>query len=115
VAETLPAGIPSGAAEAARDTLGGAVGAAEPLPDQLGAALIAGTSEAFTQGVHLAAATSAALMVATAILAAVLLRHARSHTLPEAVRARRHDADLMSKDEGLDAVAQTDCCRLADP
>jgi hypothetical protein len=77
-AETLPAGIPPGAAETARDTLGGAIGAAEQLPDPLAAALTAAATEAFTEAVHLAAAASAVLMVATAILASILLQRAES-------------------------------------
>ena len=37
MADAVPAGVPPEAAEAARDTLGGAVAVAEQLPDQLGA------------------------------------------------------------------------------
>jgi MFS transporter, DHA2 family, multidrug resistance protein len=104
VADTLPAGIPSEAADAARGTLGGAAGAAEQLPDQLGPALMAAASEAFTQGVHIAAAASATLMVITAILATVLLRHAGSYAESASLRERRDDAGLVSEGDGFDPV-----------
>jgi DHA2 family multidrug resistance protein-like MFS transporter len=48
--DAVPTGIPPHAAEAARDTLGGAVAVAGQLPDQLGAALLDTAREAFTQG-----------------------------------------------------------------
>jgi DHA2 family multidrug resistance protein-like MFS transporter len=78
VAGTLPAAAPLKATQAAHDTLGGAVAAAGELPDQFSQALLAATREAFTVGLHLTAAVSAAMMAATAILTAVLLRHARA-------------------------------------
>jgi DHA2 family multidrug resistance protein-like MFS transporter len=74
VADTLPAGVPSEAAAAAHDTLGGAVAAASQLPEQLGTKLLDVAHEAFTQGLQLTFAISAAVAVGTAILVAVLLR-----------------------------------------
>lgn len=52
MAGTIPAGIPSHAAAAARDTLGGAVAAAGRLPGQPGAALLDVAREAFTVGMQ---------------------------------------------------------------
>jgi len=78
VAGTLPAGIPSEVAEAARDTLGGAVAVAEGLPAQLGAELLGIARAAFAQSFELTAAISAVVTVATAILAVVLLRRVRA-------------------------------------
>jgi len=74
LASTLPAGVPSDAAAAARDTLGAAVGVAGHLPDDAGTALLNAAREAFTQGLQVTAAISAAIAVAIAILATVLLR-----------------------------------------
>ena len=77
VAGTVPADVPPAAAEAARDTLGGAVAAADELPVPLGAELLDSAREAFTQALQLTAITSAAVVLGMAILAAVLLRHVR--------------------------------------
>jgi len=74
LADTLPAGVPSEAAAAARDTLGGAVGVAAQLPDQTGAALLSAAREAFTLGMQLTVTLSAVVAVAIAMLATVLLR-----------------------------------------
>jgi DHA2 family multidrug resistance protein-like MFS transporter len=75
VDDTVPAGVPPEEAEAARDTLGGAVAAADGLPDGLAAELLDAVREAFTQGLQVAALSSAAVAAATAVLAVVLLRH----------------------------------------
>jgi DHA2 family multidrug resistance protein-like MFS transporter len=80
----LPAGIPSKTAEAARDTLGGAVAAAGQLPDQLGQALLRAAHEAFTQGLHVAFSISAAAVIGAATLTAILLRHLGPSSEPEA-------------------------------
>jgi DHA2 family multidrug resistance protein-like MFS transporter len=81
--DAIPVGTPPQAAEAARDTLGGAVAAAGELPGQLGAALLDAARHAFTQGLELAAAVSAALAVAVAVLTAVLLRGVRPSAQPQ--------------------------------
>jgi MFS transporter, DHA2 family, multidrug resistance protein len=73
VADAVPAGVPPDAAEAARDTLGGAVVAAEQLGGELGAALLDAARQAFAQGLRLTAVVSAVLTVAVAVLAATLL------------------------------------------
>jgi len=77
LATNLPAGIPSPAAAAARDTLGGAVGVAHQLPADAGAALLAAAREAFTMGLQVTAAISAAVAVGIAVLATVVLRGVR--------------------------------------
>jgi DHA2 family multidrug resistance protein-like MFS transporter len=74
VTEAIPAGLPPETAEAARDTLAGALTVAEQLPNQLGADLLSAAREAFTQSLELTAATSAAVAVGIAILATILLR-----------------------------------------
>ena len=78
MANAIPNDLPSGAAEAARDTLGGAVAAADELPDRVGAELLVAAREAFTHGMQLTAITSATLTLGMAILAVALLRHART-------------------------------------
>jgi MFS transporter, DHA2 family, multidrug resistance protein len=74
MADATPAGVPLAAAEAARGTLGGAVAAAARLPDRIGAELLEAAREAFTRSFELAATINTVLAVATAIVAAVLLR-----------------------------------------
>jgi DHA2 family multidrug resistance protein-like MFS transporter len=76
VAGAFPDGVPSGVAEAAMDTLGGAVAVADQLPGPLAAELLDAAREAFTQGLQQAAITSAAIVVGMAVLALLLLRHA---------------------------------------
>jgi DHA2 family multidrug resistance protein-like MFS transporter len=77
LAGTLPAEVPAAAAEAARDTLGGALDAAEALPAQLGAALQDAAREAFTSGLRLVFAVNVGLTLAIAVLVALLLRNAQ--------------------------------------
>jgi DHA2 family multidrug resistance protein-like MFS transporter len=74
IEDAIPAGVPGAESEAARDTLGGAVDAVETLPDALGATLFDAAQDAFTQGMQVAAVISAAVAIATAVLAATLLR-----------------------------------------
>jgi DHA2 family multidrug resistance protein-like MFS transporter len=58
------------AAEAARDTLGGAAGVAEQLPP----GLLVTAGNAFTDGLQLAAAVSAVALAGVAVVAAIVLR-----------------------------------------
>jgi DHA2 family multidrug resistance protein-like MFS transporter len=82
VDDAVPAGVPPEGAEAARDTLGGAVAAADELPDGLAAELLETVREAFTQGLQVVSLTSAAVAAATGVLAVVLLRHVGSEVAP---------------------------------
>ena len=72
--QTLPAGLPAGAAEVARDTLGGAVGVAAELSAGPGSELLEAARLAFTDGFRLTAALSALLSIAVAIITYALLR-----------------------------------------
>lgn len=83
VAASIPAGTPPAAAEAARDTLGGAVAVAGQLPNQLGAQLLDTARAAFTHGLQMTAAVSVVITIGAAILAAVLLRDVRPNSEPE--------------------------------
>jgi DHA2 family multidrug resistance protein-like MFS transporter len=70
---TLPAGLPTEAATAARDTLGGAVGAAGALPPEMADALIASARAACVDGMHVAAAIAAVVGFALAVFTLVAL------------------------------------------
>jgi DHA2 family multidrug resistance protein-like MFS transporter len=85
VAESLPADVPAAAADAARDTLGGAVAIAETLPDAVGVALAEVARVAFLDAIHFVAVVATISAVLTAVIAAVALRSvaARSEPGPE--------------------------------
>ncbi len=85
VADSLPAGIPAEAIDAARDTLGGALAVAQTLPEALGTALVAAAQTAFIDAIHVVAAIAAIGAIVTAIAAAFALRNvpARSQPAPE--------------------------------
>jgi MFS transporter, DHA2 family, multidrug resistance protein len=74
VADLLPSGIPAEVADAARDSLGGALAIAQTLPDALGAALVAAAQTAFVDALHLVAAVAVVGALLTAIAAAAALR-----------------------------------------
>ena len=84
VADRLPAGVPAGAADAARDTLGGAVAIAQTLPGELGAALVAVAQSAFVDALRFVAAVAVAGAVVTAIGAALALRSVAARSEPAA-------------------------------
>ena len=68
--DAVAAGVAPEAAEAARDTLGGATGVAERLPP----GLLDTAREAFTDGLQLAAVASAVVLAGIAVVAAIVLR-----------------------------------------
>ncbi|MEU7338887.1 MFS transporter [Streptomyces sp. NPDC007074] len=70
-------GIPSGAPDAARETLGGALAVAHRLPGDTGDALVRAAREAFTEGMHAAAIAGAVLLLGAAVLASATLRKVR--------------------------------------
>jgi DHA2 family multidrug resistance protein-like MFS transporter len=75
---SLPTGLPSDTAEAARDTLGAALGASDRLPDSVALDLVDAARGAFTEALQLAATISAAVAVGAGILAVALLRGVRT-------------------------------------
>ncbi|WP_052852690.1 MFS transporter [Streptomyces avicenniae] len=75
IADALPADVPAGAAEAARDTVGGASAAAQELPGETGERLLTVAQDAFTSGLHAAAWVSAGLALVTTVVVLALLRH----------------------------------------
>jgi DHA2 family multidrug resistance protein-like MFS transporter len=74
LADSLPAGIPQAVADAALDTLGGAIAIAETLTQELGAALVAAAQVALVDAIHVVALVSAVGAFATGIVAAWALR-----------------------------------------
>jgi DHA2 family multidrug resistance protein-like MFS transporter len=78
MANSIPSGVPAELAEAARDTLGGAVVAAGQLPEQLANSLLNASFTAFSQGLHLTATIATVLMIGTAILAVTVLRNVQT-------------------------------------
>jgi DHA2 family multidrug resistance protein-like MFS transporter len=83
LANSLPAGLPTEAAAAARDTLGGAVGVAAGLPAGMADALLVAARSAFVDGMHVAAAIAAMVGFGLAIFALIALR-GEGAQLPEA-------------------------------
>ncbi|MDN5934446.1 MAG: MFS transporter, partial [Pseudonocardia sp.] len=79
----LPAGVSPAAAEAARDTLGGAIGAAQTLPAGPAAELVTQAQEAFVAGLQLTSLVAAGIAAAIAVLAAVSLREPTPEPDPE--------------------------------
>jgi DHA2 family multidrug resistance protein-like MFS transporter len=90
----VPAGVPPGPAEAARDTLGAAVAAGDELPDPLALELVEVAREAYTQALQLAALLCAAVAIAAAVLAVALLRRVRMHS------------ELEEEERGLEAACR---------
>jgi MFS transporter, DHA2 family, multidrug resistance protein len=74
LADAVPSGVSQPAADAARDTLGAAVAAADRLP----ASVLDAAHHAFAHGLQVAAVVGALAMLATAVLAAILLREPRA-------------------------------------
>ena len=82
--DALPAGLDPGAADAARDSVVGALAAAAQLPVDAGAALVAAGRAAFTDGMNVTAAVSAPI--------AVLIGIAVVYLLPSSVPAQADEA-----------------------
>jgi DHA2 family multidrug resistance protein-like MFS transporter len=94
--DAVPAGVPPGAAEAARDTLGAAVAAAEELPGPVGSELVDAAREAFTQALQLAATISGSVAIGAAVLAAGQLRRVRMDSGLEEERGHETERALAS-------------------
>ncbi|MFN8541271.1 MAG: MFS transporter [Thermomicrobiales bacterium] len=83
MANAIPPGVPPAAAQAAEETLGGALAAIGQLPASQGEALLGVARAAFTTGLHLTAGISTAVMLGLALLAMALLRHVGIEPPPE--------------------------------
>jgi MFS transporter, DHA2 family, multidrug resistance protein len=95
--EALPAPLPSGVAEPARDTLGAAVATGAELPARLETEVVDAAQEAFTQALQATATLSAAVAVGTAIVAVALLRRVRMHSDLEAEAGIEPDPALAGR------------------
>ena len=82
VADSLPEGVSAAAADAARDTLDGALAIAQTLPDAVGSALVDVARIAFIDALHFVAAVAAVGAILTAIAAAVALRSVAARPEP---------------------------------
>ncbi|MGW0466781.1 MFS transporter [Streptomyces sp. NPDC003027] len=71
---TTPAGVPSGAAAAAHESLGGAVEASTGLAPDAATALVSTAQDAFVDGLNIAAGVGAAVLLATSVAAWFLLK-----------------------------------------
>lgn len=77
VGANLPPTVPDAAANAARDTLGGAIAVAGELPPEVGAAVARVAQEAFVSGMHLTSGIAAVVAGGLAVMAIVSLRNQR--------------------------------------
>jgi DHA2 family multidrug resistance protein-like MFS transporter len=77
LADRLPAGLPPGAAAAARDTLGSAVAVAGELPGALGTAVLDVARDAFVRGMQVSSSIAAVVAVGLAILTLAAFRRVR--------------------------------------
>jgi DHA2 family multidrug resistance protein-like MFS transporter len=87
VGDALPSGVPAEAADAARDTLGGALAIAQTLPDSVGAALVAVARVAFLDALHFVAAVATVGAILAAIGAALALRSVAARSEPASEEA----------------------------
>ncbi|GAA2755171.1 MFS transporter [Actinopolymorpha rutila] len=76
---SVPAGVPAAAADAARESLPGAVVTAGGLSDPMATALLGSARSAFTGGLAIAAVVGAVILAAVAVVAGVMFRHLRSY------------------------------------
>jgi DHA2 family multidrug resistance protein-like MFS transporter len=84
VADRIPSAVPAAAADAARDTLGGALAIAQTLPGEIGAALVAVAQTAFLDALRFVAVVSAVGAVVTAVVAAAALWRVPARAEPSA-------------------------------
>ncbi|MFF4953911.1 MFS transporter [Streptomyces chattanoogensis] len=71
---TVPAGVPAEAADAARESLGGAIEVAKDLPAAQGSALLKAAQQTFVNGLDIAVGVSAVVLLGAAVAAWLLLR-----------------------------------------
>lgn len=98
IADRLPASIPAEAADAARDTLGGALAIAETLPGELGAALAEVAKVAFVDALHIVAAVSVIGAAITAVVAAAALWTVPRRSDPEETPEGREPVPVPAAD-----------------
>ncbi|MFB7468455.1 MFS transporter [Streptomyces sp. NPDC056224] len=104
VSGALPADLPAAAAEAARESVAGAVSASSGLTGPLATDLLAAAREAFTAGMLTVVGISVVLLAAVALLVAVVLRHVPVLGAPA---AGGPDADAGQDGNGPQAPAES--------
>lgn len=77
IVESLPAGLTPHQAEAAADTLGGALGVIQQLPPDIAQAMLLVVQDGFAAALHVNALIGAVIMAATALLTATCLRQVK--------------------------------------
>lgn len=87
----MPDKVEAGMASAATDNVAGAIAVSEDLGGSTGSRLEVVAQEAFTSGLHLVALISALILVVTAVLVFVMLRHVPSIGAEEADNAPEED------------------------
>ncbi|MCT9933184.1 MFS transporter [Planotetraspora sp. A-T 1434] len=106
----VPAGVPAGAADTAREGIPDAIAAAQHLAAPLASELLHAAREAFTTAVNAATAVSAVLALALAILAGVTLRHVPSAGQPATPpdEPPQDETGEVSRDAAPSASSETD-------
>jgi DHA2 family multidrug resistance protein-like MFS transporter len=82
----IPSGVPPETADAALDTLGGAVAVASKLPAETGVPLLDAAKHAFVAGVELSAVIGGILAIMTAAITLAILRKAKGGVTLEAAK-----------------------------
>jgi len=106
LAADLPAGLPVQAADAARDTLGGAVVAASSLPPAQGAAVFDAAANAFVTGLQVTSGVATIIAVIIAVVSWVALRERKA---PAAAREVA-DREVADREVAERAPAEELCC-----
>ncbi|WP_447002583.1 MFS transporter [Saccharothrix isguenensis] len=98
---TIPDGLPAGALDASRQTMGGAHNYASTLPQPQQDELVHVAKEAFVASMHPAVVTAAGILVAAAVFAVLRLRHI------ESVPPEPSEDDLAAEAEADEKAAET--------
>jgi DHA2 family multidrug resistance protein-like MFS transporter len=76
--DSMPAGVPSGTAQSAKETVAEASAVAAQLPSATAQQLLDAAHRAFTNGMNVVATVAALMLVAVAVLTVTALRRAQS-------------------------------------
>jgi DHA2 family multidrug resistance protein-like MFS transporter len=93
VSGIIPSAVPTKMAGAARDTLGGALALAQRLPHRLGTDLIAGARASFIRGLQVTSLIGVVVTIATAVVAAAVLRNVGSRVEDDSVESATEPGD----------------------
>lgn len=94
LADAVPAGLPGGILESAKETLAAALLNAKQLPGELGTALFTAATESFTSALAWTGGIAALILLAVAIFAGVMLRGVSAQAdLAEAAHEKRGELE----------------------